>query len=79
LRIKTPKGQIEVKIKEYDNLITLAERTYIAGGFIMPEMKQSLAIYFQRQLPSTIVFRTPQAQQFINWKAQAKTCAPTLV
>jgi hypothetical protein len=60
VKIKTPKGSFEVRVKELDNLYVLAEKIYIAGGFMMPEMKQSLVIYLQRLVPQLFTYSYQQ-------------------
>jgi hypothetical protein len=65
VKIKTPKGSLEVRIKELDNLFVLAEKIYVAGGFSMPEMKQSLVSYLQRHVPQQITYSYQQQQQMI--------------
>jgi len=48
LKLKTPRGKLEVKIRDKDNLAVLAEKTNILGGFNSIDMKQSILVHLTK-------------------------------
>lgn len=50
IKFKTPKGLIEVKVKEMDKLQQIADKVFDMGGFSDNELKQSILFYFSRMV-----------------------------
>jgi hypothetical protein len=57
IKITSPKGIIELKVRQGHNLVTVAEEIVLKGGFLVEGMKESLVTYLQNligPLPETV-------------------------
>lgn len=76
ITVNSPKGPLEIKIRQGYNLHQVAAETCAKGGFCVPEMAESLATYFKRLLQEAFFDPVPlydplQSKPFYPTRAPA--------
>lgn len=70
IKISTPKGSLDVIVREGEDLFKLVNSVYREGGFIDPEMREGLHSFFTRkvQYASAILAESREPSASINFK-----------